>query len=177
MTRIQRFTLCSVFWMVGLAVLTSGILIAADTRDHYLLARIAETFGMTLTGQNCNIAIGAKILFWLLLAVELVIAARAVSLKLTASEQAHFQKASTAPLETSRDRLLIALIFPIFVAAFYFISYSVGHHSGSRFKLCSTAPGTQLAYHWYLLVASSGRAAMIALACLLYFRRKALADS
>ncbi|WP_289295749.1 hypothetical protein [uncultured Reyranella sp.] len=177
MTRIQRFTLCSAFSMVGLAVLTNAILIAADTRDHYLLAGIAETFGMTLTGRVCNIAIGARILFWLLLAVELVIVARAVSFKLTASERAELQKVSTAPAETSRDRLLIALLFPIFVAGFYFISYSIGHHAGGRFKLCSTAPGTQLAYHWYLLVASSGRAAMIALACLLYFRRKASAVS
>jgi hypothetical protein len=84
-----------------------------------------------------------------------------------------------SPRFGGRDRrdLLIALLFPIFVAGFYFISYSIGHHAGGRFKLCSTAPGTQLVYHWYILAASTGRGAMIALVCLLYFRRKALAAS
>lgn len=163
--------------MAGLAVLTSGVLIAADIRDHYFLVGIAETLGMTVTGQVCNIAIGARVLFWLLLAVELVVVARAVSWKFTASELAGLRNASPPEFQTLRGRLLITLMLLMFVAGFYFISYWIGHYPGGRFKLCSTTRGTQLAYHWYLLVASSGRAAMIALACLLYFRRRALAAS
>jgi hypothetical protein len=171
---ILKFLRRAFFVMVGAVVVVDGAVILADFHDRYLFASIADTLGVVVAGNTCNIAIGAKMLFWLQSAIDFCIVALALSLRPTVAElqQAHraldFQSLKGVPKGPKMYALILAA-----GVVFYFAAYSLGYSQSARLHPCSPLTLGQVLHYWYILMVCLARAIPIFLACAFYFDHKA----
>lgn len=171
--RILKLLRRGLFAIIGLIVLVDGVVILADFQDRYLLASLAKELGVFVSGNTCNIAIGAKLLFWLQLAIELGIVALAISMRPTATELEQAKRAwafqATKGVPKGAKALLLVVAFG---ALFYFASYNLGYTQSPRRQPCISLP-IEVMYYWYIPLIGAARGLMFFSACSLYFDYKA----
>ncbi len=172
--RILKLLRRGFFAIIGLIVLVDGVVILADFQDRYLLASLAKELGVFVSGNTCNIAIGAKLLFWLQLAVELGIVVLTLSLRPTASELMQAQRAwDFQSMRGVPKGLKLLLLVLAFGALFYVVSYGLGYTQRARFHPCTSLTIGQAMHYWYILAVYVARGVMVLTACSLYFDYKA----
>lgn len=171
--RIVKLLRRGLFAIIGLVVLVEGAMLLADVQDHYLFASLAKALGVFNSGNTCNIAIGAKLLFWLQLAVELGIVALAFSMKPTATEleQARrawdFQSMRRVPKRPGMLLLILA-----FAALCYLLSYLLGYSQTARYQPCSTQTIRRALDYLAILIIYAARGTAVVTVCALYFDHK-----
>lgn len=172
--RILKFLRRAFFVVIGLVVVVDSATILADLQDPYLFASIAKALGVLVGGNACNIAIGAKVLFWLQLAVDLGIVALAISMKPTPTELKQAQSAwdfqSMKGVPKGPWMLLLVLAFAVVC---YFASYFLGYTQSAQRQPCSPLTIGQAAPYWYILATYTARGIAVLTACALYFDHKA----
>ncbi len=162
------------FAIIGLIVLVEGAVILADFQDRHLFASLAKALGVFVSGNTCNIAIGAKLLFWLQLAVELGIVALTLVMKPTvleleqASRMWDFRSIKGLPKTP-----LMFLLFVAFAVLCYYLSYAIGYSQSTRHPRCSTVTFGQVRDYWVFLAIFAARGIAVVAFCGLYFDYKA----
>lgn len=171
---ILKFLRRAFFVLLGVVLFVDGAIILADLCDRHLFASIADTLGVVVAGNTCNIAIGAKVLLWLQLVIDLCIVAVALSLRPTVAELQQAQRAwdFQSLKGVPKGPRMFALVLA-FGAAFYFAAYSLGYSQSVRLSPCSPSRVEQVLHYWYILAISLACAIPIFLACAFYFDHKA----
>lgn len=172
--RIVKLLRRGLFAIIGLIVLVDGAVILADIQDRHLFASFAKELGVSVSGNTCNIAIGAKLLFWLQLAVELGIVALTLFMKPTVLELEQASRVwDLRSVKGLPKTPLMFLLFVAFAVLCYYLSNALGYSQTTRHPLCSTLTLGQVRDYWAFLAIYAARGLAVVTFCGLYFDHKA----